>query len=312
MADNKCGDTPQQVHIIFIFVSCLLGMAKNQRSFKERMGSIWENRMLPFFRFFITKLFLINFAIAIIFVFAVSWGTSGSLDTYTDHGFKQKVPSFVKVHMDDLKGEFKGTHLTYVINDSSYAENDSVARGAVLSQHPKAGSEVKKGRKIYLTVRAKLPEMKQVPYIIDNSKRLAASRLMPRGFKIKYTYKPTKECKDCVLDVFYKGKRILDRNKPKKKVKIPKGSVVEVILGQGGSSVPVPVPNLYGKTINEANSSLSNVALSMNAIYDDCKTKQDSTIATIYKQIPWGGPEATAFAGDEITVYLKVPKKDTN
>jgi len=98
---------------------------------------------------------------------------------------------------------------------------------------------------------------------------------------------------------------------PTKGDKVEKGSTIELVLGQGRGGGTETVPDLTGKTIDEANSSLNRVALSLYAaalsLYaascEGCVTRKDSVSARIYRQSPGAGGEASS--GSEVTVWLR-------
>ncbi|MFZ5553479.1 MAG: PASTA domain-containing protein [Bacteroidota bacterium] len=261
------------------------------------------NGLKLFGRFLISRQFLLHLGVAILTVILLTWITQKMLEVYTHHGADNNitVPNLVGVHLDDLDAHLADKGLEYEIVDSVYS--DKAARGTVYNQHPRptdsTGQFVKEGRTIYLTVVAKAPKMILVPWVVDKSKRHAEGILKIVGLKVKYTYKPSSSCKDCVLAQKHKGKAIA-KEIP---FKVEKGETIELILGQGRGSGTENVPNLIGKTIDQANSSLGSVSLSLFVgSCEGCTTRKDSLSAVIYKQSPAGGSEAET--GSDITVWL--------
>ncbi|MFQ5335347.1 MAG: PASTA domain-containing protein, partial [Flavobacteriales bacterium] len=79
------------------------------------------------------------------------------LDYYTNHGESLTVPDFEGLKIAELDEFCKAHQLNYVIIDSIYDLKRE--RGTVADQIPPPESQVKEGRKIYLTVVSELPEM---------------------------------------------------------------------------------------------------------------------------------------------------------
>ena len=79
--------------------------------------------MKKFFQFFISKQFLFNVAGIILVWSLIIWIESIYLNYHTDHGTKIEVPSFYKIHMDDLDEFISGKDISYEITDSVYLDD---------------------------------------------------------------------------------------------------------------------------------------------------------------------------------------------
>jgi beta-lactam-binding protein with PASTA domain len=98
---------------------------------------------------------------------------------------------------------------------------------SILSHSPSAGSEVKKNRKIYLTVNPSGYGKVTVPNLIQITKRNAESMLKAVGFELgKITYKDNLG-KDMVLEILHDGKTISAGTL------LPKTSKIDLVLGNG-------------------------------------------------------------------------------
>jgi eukaryotic-like serine/threonine-protein kinase len=253
-----------------------------------------------FFRFLITRKFLLHFGGSILSVFLVFWLTSWYLDSTTKHGEDNyiSVPNLYGKHMDDIDEILTAKGLELEISDSVY--DDQKAKGTVILQKPgptdSTSLYVKDGRTIYVTVVAKMPKMINVPNLVSKSKRHAEGICKIIGLKVKYKYKPDPDCRDCVKEQNYKGKPI------KEGARLKKGETIELVLGQGSGGGLEPVPNLVGLTIDQANSRLGRVSLGLFVgSCEGCTTKKDSTLSIIYRQSPEGGGDTAA--GGDITVW---------
>ena len=69
-----------------------------------------------------SKKFIFNLiAIGIVWLVVV-FGTKAYLNSYTSFGEKIEVPSFYKIHMDDIDEFISGKDINYEIVDSIYME----------------------------------------------------------------------------------------------------------------------------------------------------------------------------------------------
>ncbi|WP_070138030.1 PASTA domain-containing protein [Crocinitomix algicola] len=255
--------------------------------------------MKKFFQFFISKQFLYNL-IAIAIVWAVIiFAEMAYLKSSTNFGEKIEVPTFYKIHMDDLDEFISGKNITYTIQDSVYM--DDWPKGTVCWQYPKptdsSGMSVKSGREILLSVVPINPQMIKMPKVTDMSQRMAESSLEAIGLRTKVSYQPASEGKGFVLKQTFKGKEI------KPGTALPKGSRIELVVAQGSNGAATSLPNLVGLTISQAKERLSNLTLSLYTDCMTCETETDFANAVITEQNPRGGEGVSIAAGSTITVW---------
>lgn len=228
------------------------------------------------------------------------------LKSYTHHSesYRVDVPNLIGLKTEQIAETIEPFELEYEITDSVFS--DQGVKGTVLLQNPgptkTTKQKVKKGRKIYITVISTRPKMISIPKLISKSRRHAEGVLKIIGIKANIKYKPYNDCNDCVIEQLYKNKPINEGTK------IPKGETITLILGQKSGEV-VPVIDLMGLTIEQAQQRLSNSSLTM-FITCDCKTKQDSVSAVIYRQEPAVGADVSS--GTEISVWLTNDKSLLN
>lgn len=245
--------------------------------------------------FFTSKVFLINVVIALVFVAAVFGFTYNYLDNYTHHGESISVPDLRGLKVDRLQSFVTDKHLRYAIVDSIF-ELDKPA-GTVVEQDPAPDSKVKEDRTIYLTVNASLPPKVKMPDLIDVSFRQAEAILMTFGLKVgTLIYKPDL-AKNAVLGQHYRG---YDINAG---TEIPKGSVIDLVLGDGLGNSQVPVPNLIGLTKGEAMFVLKGSSLNIGSLFYE-HAMRDSTNAKVYKQSPEPSDSSSISQGEAVDLYL--------
>ena len=115
-----------------------------------------------------------------------------SIDDYTLHGKTITVPDFRGYHTTELDQFLADKELTYLIVDSIFEEG--ALKGSIIDQKPEPGVQVKRGRKIYMTVNANSPKKIAFPSLTDVTLRQANALLETYGIIIdSLKYKPD-EC----------------------------------------------------------------------------------------------------------------------
>lgn len=146
---------------------------------------------------------LLGMLLFVVMLVAGAWyGTM----TYTHHGEIVCVPDVSRIHHTDAALLLSQYGLETVVSDSGY--NRNLAKGSVLMQQPKAGTEVKSGRKIYLTVNSSNAPTLTMPDIADNCDVYEAEiRLRAMGFKLAPKEYVAGD-KDWVVSVKCRGKEV--------------------------------------------------------------------------------------------------------
>jgi len=220
-----------------------------------------------------------------------------SLKGYTHHGESIIVPDLQGQQVDTLGAKLKAMLLDYRVIDSTFLPGKP--SGIVLDQDPEPGQSVKEGRKIYLTVSRKIPPPVPMPDLIDLKLNIARGKLEKAGLQLgSIEYYPALG-KDLVLRQLYQRKEIPAG------VKIPKGSKIDLVLSDGIGETKVEVPNLIGRTLQEAKWTLTYIKLNLGYVEWD-KSVKDSSTAVIYRQNPDfnpANPQQLNF-GEAVDVYL--------
>ena len=185
---------------------------------------------MSFFKFLFTKTFLHQLLIAVGVVVVLIFLTLFWLRISTNHSQKIEVPDLAKMSLDVVEEKLDELDLRYVILDSSNY-NPDFPKYSVIEQIPSAGEFVKENRKIYLTLNRSSYVFLKIPNIIGKTKRQAAPTLMSMGFQIgKITYK-SYIAKDEVLEMRFKGKKIIPGDK------LQKTSKIDLVLGDGNGGL---------------------------------------------------------------------------
>lgn len=105
------------------------------------------------------------------------------INAYTHHGETVEVPQIVGVLESDARYTLEKLGLVMVKAETGYDKRKPT--GCILAQQPEAGTKVKVGRQIYLTINSADSPTRALPDIADNSSlREAQAKLTALGFKL--------------------------------------------------------------------------------------------------------------------------------
>lgn len=227
-----------------------------------------------------------------VFVCFVYW-----LESYTSHGEDVIVPDFVNLDVEAAEIIAVKNDLVLKVSDTLISEK--IAPGAIVDYFPSAGSKVKKGRTIYLSVNSMTPILVKMPKVTEGSLRQAIQMLENRGLRVgNIEYKPD-FADNYVFEQRYQSKII------EPGTKISKGSAIDLLVGKGGNDVQIPVPSLIGLSWTAITDSLVSRGLSVNAIFsENVKTLSDSLRARVQRQSPIYSEGQTMQASQTIDVWL--------
>ncbi len=123
---------------------------------------------------------LIAMAVVLILVVVGAWI---GLDHYTLHGQGIEVPDVSGMLESDARYALGRSDLEMEVADSAYTKDKP--RGSIIDQTPAAGTKVKAGRVIYVTINSGKSPTRILPDISDNSSlREAQAKLLAMGFKL--------------------------------------------------------------------------------------------------------------------------------
>jgi len=165
------------------------------------------------------------------------------LPSTTNHGETITVPSIEGMQIARLEDFLIKRNLRYEVNDSAYsAEYPPLT---VLRQYPQAGSKVKEGRKIFISVNRLTPPTVPVPALVDgsvvNADAVLRSNELKRG-NIELVAGPF----NIVKEMKYKGNKI-EAGDP-----VPKGAVIDLVVMDGGSGKDFQAPDMINESLEDA------------------------------------------------------------
>ena len=162
--------------------------------------------MNNFFVKLIKNPYVLNLLLAVVVACALIYGTLVWLDKYTRHNEAVVVPDVKGLKIEEAAEFFKNNNLRYNVIDSVFSKD--VDPGAIVELVPSAGSKVKEGRIVFITVNALTSQMATVPEGEDLSFRQAYALLKARGFeKVEIEYVPG-DFKDLAVSVDLRGRTL--------------------------------------------------------------------------------------------------------
>jgi beta-lactam-binding protein with PASTA domain len=242
-----------------------------------------------------TKSFRNTLLIAIGSVIGVVLIAFFSLSFYTGHGSGLPVPKLKGLAIEKAISILEDQGFEYQV-DSVYV--DDAPPGTVIEQDPDPGTNVKENRKIYLTmvtVKAPpvaLPDIDQMPYI------QAVATLQNNGLKVGDTTYRSDIALNVVLEAQLAGQII------KTGTKIPKGSKIDLVLGDGVGASEVEVPDLINQDLDAVRFVLRNSNLGIGTITYQGAITDSSNVIVVGQSPMKSDSTAKVSIGTKINVIV--------
>jgi beta-lactam-binding protein with PASTA domain len=219
---------------------------------------------------------------------------------YARQGHEYELPGVVGSDIVSLQ-EDNPLDLDIVVLDSIYRPGEP--GGVILTQDPKVGTMVKRGRKLYITITAYNPEDAVLPELAGLTVRQAVSELLSVGLvpgQLKFVEDPYP---NNIIDQSCKGKTLYAGQQ------IARGSVVDLTVGLGDGTGRSVVPFVIGKTAEKARRDV--LTASLNVGKEHFKGVKNRQTAVVYKQEPdYNGVNRYEY-GTEVTLwYVDEDKTD--
>ena len=216
---------------------------------------------------------LIGFGIAIclfiIFFFSLGW--------ITGNGETEKVPAVIGLDVAAAEKNLIALGFDVELQDSIYV--DTLARNAVLRQTPEADEVVKKGRTVYLTVNRVIAPQVDMPNLVGFSIKSAETYLKVLGLRLGSIQMVPDQNKNVVIDQLVNGHPIAPGSK------IPSGTLIHFLVGDGGASGGMFMPDLVGLTYEQAKAQLISLGLNLGVVTVNGSIV-DSASAFVFDQNP--------------------------
>lgn len=237
------------------------------------------------------KKILIHLAIAVGVALILLLGAMLFLNIGTQHNREIAVPDFHNMSVPEAEALAKEANVRIDVVDSVFVKR--MAKGAVFKQNPLAGSMVKKGRRILLTINAHTMKTVEVPNVKGWSLRQATSVLQSRGLTLGKLIYVGGEATDNVRDqsIAYG-------------TKVETGTPVDLILELESKDCHTLVPKLEGVAYMTAVDAIHGNSLNVGKVICDTSvvTYNDSLRAVVYNQKP--ASQYKIRKGSPVTIYL--------
>lgn len=238
----------------------------------------------------------------------------------TNHGETITVPDIKGMTVDELEEFLNKRDLRYeVTKDSSYSPEEPPL--AVLRQVPTPNTKVKENRKIYVTLNAESPPLVKCPKLIDLS--LKAAQMVLKSYDLKLgdiKTVPDPIAWGTVHEARLNGRTLYEGER------IEKGSVIDLVVGDGYGNTIFQSPLLIGLDQEEAEIAIIGSGLKIGKVEITDKSLAgfaavDSagneileyrSIApgTVQQQYP--RPERRVKIGDPIDIWIYKPDSVSN
>ncbi len=228
------------------------------------------------FPYLVVSAFGFLLAYVLLFIFAFP------SDVVPDDG---RVPAVVGFPFDQAVAALEKAGFHGVRGETRY--HRTVAKDAILQQDPPAGSLQKRGIDITLAVSGG-QRSATVPDVAGMSQQQARLAIENAGFQLG---RPTERTSDRPRGA------VMDSDPAAGEV-IPLPAVVRIAISQGPATLQVP--DLTGRTVADARSTLEQLGLRLGAITSDTSSFQPEN--TILSQSP--GPGQTVSAGGHVSLRI--------
>jgi beta-lactam-binding protein with PASTA domain len=207
------------------------------------------------------------------------------------------MPDFKGSTLLEVKDKDFDEIFDFIVIDSVF--DNSQLPGTIMLQNPAAGSKVKKGRNVYITTVAILPEMTTMPDLKDLTLRQALTMLRSNGLGIRTLIFEPYLAEDAVIGQYF-NEDTLEAG-----TEIEKGSELDLVLGRG-RNLPVPLPFLIGLDRKSASERI--LLSSFNVGREYFMDKENSGTMRVYRQEPEWDDDGRYYRGDYLNVWYRSDK----
>lgn len=232
---------------------------------------------------------------AIVFVLLILVLFYTYLPKLTNHGETITVPDVVGMTIPKLDEFLKKRNLHFeVTKDSGYSS--SFPTLTVLRQIPEPDTKVKENRKIYVILNAEHPPLVRMPKMGDLSLKSAQMVLKSYDFRLgEIEYVP-----DIFFGVVHEakinGRTVIEGER------IEKGSVINLVVGDGYGNTSFRSPNLIGQVQDEAEVVIIGSGLKVGKVTNTLFSDGEVAPGSVQDQYP--KPGTVLKIGDAIDLWI--------
>lgn len=238
-----------------------------------------------------------NILAGILLVCALVFGARIMLDKITRHNLEITVPDLTNISVDEAEKIVAANKMKLEVIDSVYVKR--MGKGLVYRQNPKAGSKVKEGRRILLTINAVNAKKVMMPNLVGYSMRQAKAEILSKGLQIGRLEYVTDIATNNVLKQMYGGQEIAPGTMIESEAKI------DLVLGLNNDDCVTYAPSVTGMKYKNAIETIHDNSLNVSEIIFDetVRDYSDSLNAVVFRQEPEYG-DTPLLMGMDISLYL--------
>ena len=230
------------------------------------------------------------------------------LNVATKHNQELIVPDLSNMSVADADSIAVSEGMRIEVVDSVFVKR--MKKGAVYRQNPVAGSKVKQGRRIALTINAVNAKKVTMPNVVGLSMRQAMAEIQSRGLVLgKLIYKEDLATNNVL-------RQLMNDKDIEPGTQVESEAVVNLVLGLDAGDSRTYVPDVLGMRNISAVDAVHSSSLNIKRLRFDSTVKDydDSLAAVVYKQTPEPSDSVSVMKGDEITLFMtidenKVPQR---
>jgi eukaryotic-like serine/threonine-protein kinase len=218
----------------------------------------------------------------------------------TNHGEAITVPDLRKKSVEELEDFLDSRDLRYEVDCTFVA---GAVPLTIIGQYPQAGSKVKEGRKIYVTVVSRTAPLVKMPKLTDMTLRSAQMLLKSMGLEEgKLSYVPDM-AQNAVLRQMYNG-RVIEPGQA-----ILKGSKIDLELGEGLGTAQFDAPMVVDMPLDEAKIAIIGAGLKVGQQMELPATEGQAA-GVVVRQNPESGNKVRV--GDVIDLWVTPQGSEPN
>ncbi len=219
----------------------------------------------------------------------------------TNHGETIAVPDLSGKTLEEIEKILAPRELRYEVGDSAYSADFPPL--TVLQQFPKPGHFVKANRKIYISINRTTPPTLPLPDLFGeghsgsllNAEAVLKSNELVRGNVIRQSH----PSKDLLLEIRMNGAVILPGTR------IPKGSVIDLVVGDGQGASAFPLVDFVGMTYKNALLRLNKLHLDLGEVNIPDDVDTTGVVSYVIRQSPASGETITFGDAVDFTIGPK-------
>ncbi len=214
------------------------------------------------------------------------------MPAYTKHGKAVPVPDVTRMRYEDARDILESQGFKIVKMEERF--DSQYPHGYVIEQTPRAGSQVKEGRRIYVIL-SKGPRRFPVPKLVGISERNAKLLLSKYGMVLgekSYEYSITVP------------EGVVIRQSIAPEVEVPMGTKIDIVVSLGAVPDQFVVPSVIGRTLDDAREIIERAGFRVGRIRYEAV--EDLLPETVIKQSIKAGTTFTPEEKENLTIDLVV------